>query len=134
MLLELEAVNRGNGQTGEDPDAVLQCLEGGAKRKPLLRVRPLDRRRIRDAPVGRHGLPGPEGTDFPGGLVAHREDEIKRRGAGDRELIPALAAQATRRKSHLPEQLEGDRVRGAFGMTAGTQPTKAPPSPMADQA
>src|ERR1035437_4821186 len=87
----------------------------------------VSRGRIGNSPVRSHGLSWPERAGFPGGVVANSEDEVHRRSAGPRELVPALAAQAgcgyaSHRKllqrfgTNRPRRLASWRVGGEGGL------------------
>ena len=64
----------------------------------------LDRGRILNPPMRRHRLTRPDRAGFAGRVVANREDEIERRRALLRELVPILRTITLGRKAHLAEQ------------------------------
>src|SRR5713226_9735793 len=57
----------------------------------------LDRRRIGNAPMSRHGLARPNWTNFLSSIVTDCKNEIEVRSARLRKLFPALTPQTLRR-------------------------------------
>src|ERR1700734_3887744 len=133
VRLQLHAVERVHRQIREDPDAMLDHLERLAERQPLLRSGALHGGGIGHAPMRGHGLTGPVGTYFPGGVVADREHEIERGPDRGGKLIPALAAQFPCWQPHLLEELERQRMYGSFRVAAGTQAAEPASTPMIDE-
>ena len=78
----------------------------------------LNRRRIGNAPMRRHGLARPERADFLGGVVAYREHEVHLRRARLRELVPAFAARVGSRKVRRLQFTQRLRPHLARRMTA----------------
>jgi hypothetical protein len=66
--------------------------------------------------VGR--LTRPYGTLLGGGLVADGKDEIEVRAAGSSEFVPVLGTQVRRLVVELSEQLDGQWMYRALGVTA----------------
>ena len=79
------------------------------------------------------GWPGQYGQHLSRGVVADGEDEIERRRARRRELVPALAAQAIGGHLHVPEQLERDGMHLALRAAAGAVADELAATPMIDQ-
>src|SRR5205823_6575714 len=71
--------------------------------------------------------------DFPGGLVAHRKDEIQDRGVRTGEFVPALAAQTLGRQAQPFQQLKRKRMHRTLREAAGAVSFELSPAPMADQ-
>src|SRR5581483_520659 len=94
FALQGEPVHIGERQAEEQTDPAIEEQEGIAESLLHLLVRCLHGSRIGDTPVGGNRLARPNGTNFAGGVVTHREDKIHVWGAGLGKLLPALAAQA----------------------------------------
>lgn len=94
FLLQAHAVQRRQRQVGENIDAVRKLLKGLAERAADFFIGPTHKRRIGQAPMRRHRLPGPDRAGFVGGVIADREHEIKFGRAGHGKLIPGFAAKA----------------------------------------
>src|SRR4051812_16027020 len=127
--LQLTRLQRLDRQADETADASLEFVECHPKSRHFLRVGPTGCRRIVDTPMHRHGVTGPDGTGLAGRVVTNSEDEVERRRAGRRELVPALAAQAGGRKTLLSQQCERERMNLALGMAAGTESAESPLAP-----
>ena len=76
----------------EEADAITQQTRGFRERRADLRLGAFNSGGVWNAPMGGHRLPGPDRADLAGGVVANRENEIERRRAGRRELVPRLGA------------------------------------------
>src|SRR5882724_12985335 len=76
----------------EQTDSPVEHNECISKRALDLPRRPRYCRRIGNAPVRRHRLARPHGTNFVCGVVADGENKIHFRDAGFCELVPAFAA------------------------------------------
>src|SRR5579864_3230543 len=70
-------------------------------------------------------MPRPERTDFAGGLVTHRDDEVHVWCIRFRELIPRLAAEIRQFVARLHDLFNCERIDPSGRMTASTECTKA---------
>src|SRR5262249_14402135 len=99
----------------------------------LLLVRAGHLGRVVDTPVGRHRLSWPERALLLRGVAAHREDEVEVRRAGLRELVPALAAQTSRRQAAPLHDLQGHRVDLALRPASRAERAKASVPPVVQE-
>lgn len=81
--------------------------------------------RIGDAPMCLDRLPRPNGTDLGGSIVADRDDEADRRGAGPGKLVPALRSIPFRRKPKPIQQSERSRMDFAFRIASRRKGSEA---------
>jgi len=100
LPLDGEFVETRKGQAQEQAYPAVKNHKGFPKGLFDLLRRACHRRRIGDAPVGRHRLAGPHRADFLGCVVTNSKDEIELRRARPRELAPILTAKAIGRKMH----------------------------------
>ena len=120
FAFEGETVEGIERQGEEEADSAVEMDERIAERLVDLFRSAFDCCWIGNTPVSRHGLTGPDGTDFAGGVVTDGEDEIEWGSAGLGEFVPGLAAEAGGWKVRRVEKLECDGMNGAFGVAAGT--------------
>src|SRR4029079_1666056 len=104
-MLQRHAIELLEPEAGEDLNPGIQLAERMVERLALHRVCALYRRRILDAPVGGHRLTRPNRAHLVCGVAADGEYEIEPRGAGPRELVPALAAKPVDRQVVALENL-----------------------------
>src|SRR3990167_8936084 len=71
-------------------------------------------------------LPGANGADFAGRVVADRENEIHLRGAMRGELVPVLGPQALGMQPVLLEEVDGERVDLACRVATSAVRDEAP--------
>src|SRR5262249_20953783 len=71
------------------------------------------------APMRRHRLARPDGTDCVRAIVTDSEHEVELRCIGFRELIPRFRAQARDVVMHLAQQIERERIDRAGRLAAG---------------
>ena len=125
LRLRREVVELLERQAGQQLDVTPQhrgrLQESGL---PFL-LRPLDGRRVFDAPMRSRGLSGPDRADLAGGVVADGQDEVHRWRIRLRELLPALAAQALGRHARRFQGLDRVGVHLARGMAARRESAKA---------
>ena len=93
-------------QGGEGRDSVAQVAERLVEGALLVDIRAFDGSRVLDAPMRRHGLPRPDGTDFARRVVANGEHEIHLRRARSGIFVPALGAEILRRVAVGGERLQ----------------------------
>lgn len=93
-FLKLKPVERLKGKFYEDGDTVPQFHKNPAEGRYAGQLVTSHVHRIGHAPVGRHGLTGPDRADFSGSLVADGKDEIHFWCAWLGELGPALAVES----------------------------------------
>jgi hypothetical protein len=86
-----------------------------------------------DAPVGRHGLTGPDRTHFLRGVIADGEDEIEWWRVSGRELLPTLAPQMLGGKMIATEDLEGQGMHLPFRMAPSAEGLEATLAPIVQQ-
>ena len=89
---ERQIVEAGERQRDEGLDAVAQKAKGRGEGALLLDLGALDGGGVRDAPMRRHRMAGPERARLARGAVADGEHEIHRRRIGGGELVPAFRA------------------------------------------
>src|SRR5919108_2847559 len=68
-----------DGQAEELLDASVQYQRHLMKPLAFFFRRALESRGVCHAPMGRHRLPWPHGTDFPSGVIAHGKEKIELR-------------------------------------------------------
>src|SRR5208283_2946383 len=128
--IDLELLELAVGQGAQEVDPP-RDLGGDLHKEPLLLLlRALERGRVRRAPVGHDGLPGPDRARLPG-PVADRDDEVE---PSVPELLPRLAP-GVRRVDVVPvlEDPEGERVDPAGRLGAGAERLEAAAAPGAEQ-
>ena len=81
FLLQSEPIHSCQRQAEEEADPAIQENEGVAESPPHLFMCSLHHCGIGDAPMRRHRLAGPYGTDFIRGVVANGEDKVEMRRA-----------------------------------------------------
>src|SRR5258708_18040410 len=85
----------------------------------------MHRRRIGNAPMRRHRLTRPDGTDFVGRVVTDGKNEIHLGSVRLREFIPALAPQILRwntRSFEAVDSLRPDCTRWMTSCAVGAKP------------
>ena len=118
----VEARDRKRGESG---DAVLQVAERGDEGGQPLNVGALGGRRVLDAPVRRHRLPGPDRADLAGGVVADGEHEIERAARRRGRTRPRASSAGLRSDSRVLEHLQRQRVDGALRVASGGERPEA---------
>src|SRR5579862_238970 len=94
FFLNFEAVKTRERKTEEQADSAIQHEKRLAKCALHFILGSADCSRVRHSPMGRDGLPGPDGTNFLRRVVANGEHEVQGWRAGFGKLLPTLAAQA----------------------------------------
>src|SRR6185437_14344547 len=94
LLLKGELVQLVEREVHENSDALVEHAHAVVEGKCLLGVIALRPGRVRQAPMRRHRLPGPDRADFVGRIVARSEYKIELRRAERRKLIPGLRAES----------------------------------------
>src|SRR3954471_17360807 len=117
---EREVIELRERQTQEQIDSPVQEKECIAERLLDLLSSSLYRGRIRHAPVGSHGLPGPDWADLIGSIVANREHEIEFGSTRFRKFVPTLAADSGGRNMGRLELFQGLGPHFSDGMAACT--------------
>ncbi len=80
------------GKTKEKTDSAIQQKESVTECLLYLLGCAVDRCRIRDAPVRRNRLSGPDWANFVCCVVTNRENKVQLRGVRFREFVPTFAA------------------------------------------
>lgn len=98
LALQGHALQLVEGQRQEQFDAPVKPVVEIAESGNLSSVRPLDRRRIGNAPMRRYRLSRPDRAGLGRRLIAHREDEIHLGRVGFGEFAPAFGMQTLNRQ------------------------------------
>ena len=92
FFLDGQFVQTGKRETEEQADPSFENQIRITKSTFDLLGRTFSQRGIGNAPMRGHGLPGPKGTHFLGGVVTNGEDKIHLRRSRLCKLFPILAA------------------------------------------
>jgi hypothetical protein len=115
-----ECVQTRERKAKKNANSSVEHKESFTKRFLDLFRRALDRCRVRNASVRGHGLTGPNGTDFLGGVITNGENEIHTWRCGSRKFFPWLAAQFRGRKFGKFQLPERAGMYCAFRLAPGT--------------
>src|SRR5262249_4236090 len=119
MLLQRKPTQLFERQVHENADALVEHAHAVVEGKRLLGIVAFRLGGVWHAPMRRHWLARPDGTDFVRGIVTDREHEVELRRIGFRELIPRFRAQARDVVMHLAQQIERERINRAGRLAAG---------------
>jgi len=133
-LPESETVERLDPQAGEDLDSILKFPVDTEKEAPLRIVASFKGRGVGDSPVRGDWLTGPDWALLGSRLIADSENEIEAGAIRRGELVPAFRAKIFGFVVQLVQQLERQRMHGAFGMTSGAVSFELSPAPPSDRA
>jgi len=117
--LQAQPIERRQRQIDEYADAVVQHAHGFRKRHALRDIGTFDGGGIRQAPMCRHRLTGPDGAGFVRRVVADGENEVQVRRPSPRKLVPTLRAQRIDSVVLSTQQLEREGMHRSARKAAG---------------
>lgn len=133
-LPESETVECLDSQAREDFDSILKFPVDTEKEASLRIIASFKGRGVGDSPVRGDWLTRPHWALLGSRLVADRENEIEAGAVRRSELVPAFRAQIFGCIVQLVQQLERQRMHGAFGMASGAVSFELSPAPPSDRA